>query len=168
MRFNAKLARRIGAKIRQGDPRCRQRAITRVCKTGGFARLGETRRQIGVSQMFSLSISAEARPRVSGSGSRLEPEMRQSKKLEHFPPKWLPLRRRKCGNSKELERLSDSFQSESALSRTRCCIGLAFVRFRIARDRQRLKPFDDRALVHAVAEARFRLGQRVVGGGEQR
>ena len=36
--------------------------------------------------------------------------------LEHFQPKWLPLRRRKCANSKELERLSDSFQSESALA----------------------------------------------------
>ena len=35
--------------------------------------------------------------------------------LEHFPTKWIPVRRRKCDQTKELERRSDSIGSKSAL-----------------------------------------------------
>lgn len=36
--------------------------------------------------------------------------------LKHFPPKWLPVRRKKCGNQKNLAHSCDSKRSQNALN----------------------------------------------------
>ncbi len=50
--------------------------------------------------------------------------------LEHFPTKWMPVRRRKCGKSNNLEQNSDSVGSEFSLARqkrSRTLLALAAV-----------------------------------------
>jgi len=34
-------------------------------------------------------------------------KLKDKQKLEHFPAKWIPVRRRKCDQTKKLERLED-------------------------------------------------------------
>ncbi|MFM2423187.1 MAG: hypothetical protein RL291_1717, partial [Pseudomonadota bacterium] len=60
---------------------------------------------------LAAECRSEGQPEASSGRST-----RLAWRLEHFPPKWAPVRRKKMRQSKDLERGSDSVGSESALA----------------------------------------------------
>jgi hypothetical protein len=56
---------------------------------------------------------------------------RHSCKLEHFRAKWMPVRVKKMRQNKDLELLSDSAETESALELKRACKMVSHIAFQL-------------------------------------